>query len=62
MVLPPILDFEASSLSDTSYPISAGLAIDDQAYYWIIKPEPEWIDWSLESQAVHGLKRLLTAT
>lgn len=55
--LPPILDFEASSLSDTSYPISAGLIISGHVYYWIIKPEPNWIDWSLQSQAIHGLKR-----
>lgn len=57
MLLPPILDFEASSLSDTSYPISAGLVVAEQVYYWIIKPEPDWIDWSLQSQAIHGLKR-----
>jgi len=57
MVLPPILDFEASSLSDTSYPISAGLVVGGQVYYWVIKPQSDWIDWSLESQAIHGLKR-----
>jgi len=55
--LPPILDFEASSLSDTSYPISAGLVVSGHVYYWIIKPESDWIDWSLQSQAIHGLKR-----
>lgn len=55
--LPPILDFEASSLSDTSYPISAGLVVAGHVYYWFIKPEPDWIDWSLQSQAIHGLKR-----
>lgn len=57
MVLPPILDFEASSLSDTSYPISAGLVVAGQVYYWVIKPQSDWIDWSLQSQAIHGLKR-----
>lgn len=57
MVLPPILDFEASSLSDTSYPISAGLVVAGQVYYWVIKPRADWIDWSLESQAIHGLRR-----
>lgn len=55
--LPPILDFKASSLSDVSYPISAGLIVSGHVYYWIIKPEPDWIDWSLQSQAMHGLKR-----
>lgn len=54
---PPILDFEASSLSDCSYPISVGLVINGDVYYWIIKPKQEWIDWSLESQVIHGLKR-----
>ena len=55
--LPPILDFEASSLCDTRYPISAGLVVSGRVYYWIIKPEPDWIDWSLQSQALHRLKR-----
>ncbi len=55
--IPPILDFEASSLSNTSYPISAGLIVEGKIYYWIIKPKPDWIDWSLQSQAIHGLKR-----
>lgn len=55
--LPPILDFEASSLSDTSYPISAGLLLKGKIHYWVIKPEPDWIDWSLQSQAIHGLTR-----
>lgn len=55
--LPPILDFEASSLSDGSYPISAGLVIQGKVYYWVIKPLPDWVDWSLPSQAIHGIKR-----
>ena len=49
--LPPILDFEASSLSDGSYPITAGLVTNGQIKYWIIKPQPDWIDWSLASQS-----------
>ncbi len=55
--IPPILDFEASSLSDCSYPISAGLHVAGHLHYWIIKPREDWIDWSLASQAIHGLKR-----
>ena len=54
---PPLLDFEASSLSDCSYPISAGLCISGRIKYWIIKPNPDWIDWSLASQAIHCIKR-----
>lgn len=55
--LPPVLDFEASSLSDISYPITAGLVVHGKSYYWIIKPQPDWVDWSLASQAIHGIKR-----
>jgi len=55
--VPPILDFEASSLSDCSYPISAGLRVGSTLKYWLIKPRPHWIDWSLASQAIHGMKR-----
>ena len=55
--LPPILDFEASSLSDGSYPITAGLVIQGKVHYWVIKPQPDWVDWSLASQAIHGIKR-----
>lgn len=52
-----ILDFEASSLSDGSYPISVGVIVNGEARYWLIKPRTGWIDWSLESQAIHGIKR-----
>lgn len=55
--LPPILDFEASSLSDCSYPITAGLVVNGEIKNWIIKPQPDWIDWSLASQSIHGIKR-----
>jgi len=55
--LPPILDFEASSFSDESYPISAGLIVSGKLYYWLIKPKQDWIDWALPSQAIHGIKR-----
>lgn len=56
-LLPPVLDFEASSLSDGSYPITVGLVVQGKLYYWVIKPEPDWVDWSLASQAIHGIKR-----
>lgn len=55
--IPPVLDFEASSLSDTSYPITVGLVVKGIIHYWIIKPKPDWVDWSLASQAIHGIKR-----
>lgn len=57
--IPPILDFEASSLSDNSYPISAGLVVAGHVYYWLIKPKYNWIEWSPKSEAIHGLSREL---
>lgn len=56
--LPPILDFEASSLVEgESYPISAGLVVAGQVHYWIIQPEPHWTTWDKDAQAAHGLSR-----
>jgi hypothetical protein len=55
--VPPILDFEASSLSDNSYPISAGLVIGGHVHYWVIKPKYNWIERSSKSEAIHGLSR-----
>lgn len=56
--IPPVLDFEASSLEEESYPISAGLVSRGHSHYWVIKPEPEWTDWSTQSERIHGLSRL----
>ena len=54
--LPPILDFEASSLNTFwSYPISVGLVLGGRSYYWEIAPKPEWTDWSDSSEKIHGL-------
>jgi hypothetical protein len=54
--MPPILDFEASSLNAFwSYPISVGLVLGGRSYYWEIAPKPEWTDWSAASEKIHGL-------
>lgn len=55
--LPPVLDFEASSLSDQSYPISAGLVVNGHVHYWVIRPQPQWTDWSAEAEGLHQLSR-----
>jgi DNA polymerase III epsilon subunit-like protein len=56
------LDFEASSLSDHSYPIEIGCAWiqDDRVVQRasLIRPDPTWTpDWSSESACVHGIRR-----
>ena len=54
--VPPILDFEASSLNAFwSYPISVGLVLGGRSYYWEIAPKAEWTDWSEHSEKIHGL-------
>jgi hypothetical protein len=53
------LDFEASSLSDDSYPIEVGWVFADGhgAENWLIRPAPAWTDWDASAEAVHGLSR-----
>jgi len=52
------LDFEASSLSDESYPIEVGWAAEDGATEsHLIRPAPGWLDWDPQAEALHGLSR-----
>ena len=52
------LDFEASSLSDDSYPIEIGWAGEDgSAEQHLIRPAPGWTDWSATAEAVHRIER-----
>lgn len=56
-----ILDFEASSLSRTSWPIEVGLSWVEggaiQTWASLIRPHADWdpADWSQQSAAVHGI-------
>lgn len=56
-----VLDFEASSLSDISWPIEVGLSWieNDRLQTWssLIQPHPKWdiSDWSIQSEAVHQI-------
>lgn len=52
------LDFEASSLDKKSYPIEvAWVFASGGEESHLIKPVPEWTDWSVESQATHHITR-----
>lgn len=52
------LDFEASSLARTSYPIEVAWVFPDGASEsFLIRPAPGWTDWAPEAEAVHGLAR-----
>lgn len=56
-----ILDFEASSLSQESWPIEVGLSwiANSRVQTWssLIRPDPAWDvgDWSQQSAEVHGI-------
>ena len=52
------LDFEASSLSDDSYPIEVAWVFEDgcsEAH--LIRPLPQWEDWDPEAASIHGITR-----
>ena len=52
------LDFEASSLSDQSYPVEVAWVFQDgRTESHLIKPAPEWVDWNPQAEAIHGISR-----
>lgn len=52
------LDFEASSLSDRSYPVEVGWIFEDgRAESHLIAPAPDWTDWDVEAERIHGIAR-----
>lgn len=52
------LDFEASSLSDGSYPIEVGWVFEDgAAETHLIRPAPGWTDWDPAAERIHGVSR-----
>ena len=58
--LPSFIDFEASSLSDKSYPMEVAWSLSDGSIEArLISPEgiSQWTDWSKDAQAVHGIRR-----
>ena len=55
-----VIDLEASSLSDESYPIEAAwLSLDGESDSFLINPESVsgWDDWNIESELIHGIER-----
>ncbi len=52
------LDFEASSLSDRSYPVEVAWVFQGgRTESHLIRPTPEWTDWDEEAEAIHGISR-----
>ena len=57
-----IMDFEASSLSDESYPIEIGWCDGDgKIHSFLINPDygDNWIDWDPKSESIHNISREL---
>jgi hypothetical protein len=55
---PIILDIEASGFGKGSYPIEVGFALPDKsAHCALIKPIPEWTQWNLGAEQIHGISR-----
>ena len=56
--VPIIVDVEASGFGSLSYPIEIGLALPDgERYCALIAPDPSWVHWDPEAEALHGLSR-----
>ncbi|MDE3821686.1 3'-5' exonuclease [Sinorhizobium meliloti] len=52
------LDFEASSLNKKSFPIEVAWVFQDgRSRSYLIRPAPDWTDWSAEAEEVHGISR-----
>jgi hypothetical protein len=52
------IDLEASSLAVWSHPIEISwIGESGQGESHLIRPEPDWMDWSGASETVHGISR-----
>ncbi|MDP1028453.1 transcriptional regulator [Sphingomonas sp. KR1UV-12] len=52
------LDFEASSLSDRSYPVEVAWVLEDGgSESHLIAPATDWDDWDPVAQSIHGIAR-----
>jgi hypothetical protein len=52
------LDFEASSLSDGSFPIEVAWVFEDgRSETHLIRPAPDWTVWDPQAEAIHRIGR-----
>ncbi|MFT4077501.1 MAG: hypothetical protein QM647_18385 [Asticcacaulis sp.] len=52
------LDFEASSLGKHSFPVEVAWVFEDgRSRSFLIRPLPEWSDWSDEAERLHGISK-----
>ncbi len=51
------IDFEASGLTRTSYPIEVGITNGQSEYHALIKPYEHWSHWSTDAEQIHHISR-----
>lgn len=57
-ISPNIVDIEASGFGPNSYPLEVGVVLGNgERYCSLIKPEDDWIHWSKDAEAIHGISR-----
>lgn len=52
-----VIDCEASGLKEKSYPIEVGVALHDDSFGFLIKPEKDWTYWCKSAEKIHNIKR-----
>lgn len=53
-----VLDIEASGFGRGSYPIEIGFVLADGVSHCVmIKPSSDWVHWTKEAEALHGISR-----
>ncbi|WP_251976936.1 hypothetical protein [Salinicola avicenniae] len=58
MLLPTLLDIEASGFGRGSYPIEVGLArADGSQCAFLIQPAEAWTHWDPKAELLHGISR-----
>jgi hypothetical protein len=53
--MPNFLDIEASGLHFDSWPVEVAVSGSEGIRSWLIRPEPTWLHWSEQAQALHGI-------
>lgn len=60
LMVPAILDVEASGLGAGSYPIEVGYVLaDGRSACFLIRPEADWRLWDAAAERLHGITRAL---
>lgn len=58
LMLPIVIDVEASGFGRESYPIEVGLVLaDGTPHCFLVAPERSWTHWDPAAEALHGISR-----